>query len=234
VLEVSIGTGWLLTRYAGDYETHGVDLNERMVALARRNLERAGVSAELRYANVEALPYPNGHFDTVVNTMAFTGYPNGRRAMSELHRVLRPQGRIVMIDVGYPGDGNKLGCALVGMWKRAGDVIRDLPALFEASPVNLRRNSRAAALISSAAGVSVGVGLAGRRRRPVRLASDRLLAGVTVEAWLKTCCGAICCLSSSPHRCRWCNGWSRVAGLIPACTLTWRSSRMELTACSDT
>ena len=41
VLEVSFGTGWLLTRYAADFETDGVDLDERMVDIARRNLQRA-------------------------------------------------------------------------------------------------------------------------------------------------------------------------------------------------
>ncbi len=133
VLEVSFGTGLLLTRYAGDFETYGVDLNERMVAIAQRNLHRAGVNAELRQANVEALPYPDGHFDTVINTMAFSGYPDGQRAMSELHRVLRPKGRLVLIDVGYPQDGNRLGSALVGIWKRSGDVIRDMAPLLESS-----------------------------------------------------------------------------------------------------
>lgn len=131
VLEVSFGTGWLLTRYAGNFETYGVDLNERMAAIAQRNLRRAGVTAELRQANVEALPYPDGHFDTIVNTMAFGGYPNGQRAISEMHRVLRPQGRLVLIDVGCPHDGNRLGSALVGIWKRSGDVIRDMALLSE-------------------------------------------------------------------------------------------------------
>ncbi len=130
VLEVSFGTGWLLTRYAADFETHGVDLNERMLELARNNIRRAHVAAELRTADVTALPYPAGYFDTVVNTMSFSGYPDGRRAMAELHRVLRPGGRIVLIDVGYPPDGNWMGNALVGIWKRAGDVVRDMPSLF--------------------------------------------------------------------------------------------------------
>ena len=70
VLEVSFGTGWLLTQYAGRFETHGIDLNEAMVAVARRNLERGGAVAELRSGNVEALPYPDDAFDTVVNTIA--------------------------------------------------------------------------------------------------------------------------------------------------------------------
>lgn len=129
VLEVSFGTGWLLTRYAGDFETHGVDLNERMVAIAEHNLCRAGVTARLRQGKVEELAYPDDYFDTVVNTMSFSGYPSAQQAMIELHRVLRCQGRLVLIDVGYPADGNRLGCALVGMWKRSGDVIRDMAKL---------------------------------------------------------------------------------------------------------
>jgi ubiquinone/menaquinone biosynthesis C-methylase UbiE len=130
VLEVSFGTGWLLTRYAGRVEASGVDLNSRMVAIARRSLDRAGVHADLQQANVESLPFADGRFDTVVNTMSFSGYPDGARAMSELHRVLRPGGRLVLIDVNYPSDGNRLGTALVGMWKRSGDLIRDLDRLF--------------------------------------------------------------------------------------------------------
>lgn len=131
VLEVSFGTGWLLTRYAGDYETHGVDLNERMVRLAKRNLERVGLTANLCRANVERMPYPGEHFDTVVNTMAFSGYPDGERAMAEIRRVVRTHGRVVMIDVGYPQSGNPIGNALTNLWKFAGDVIRDMPPLFE-------------------------------------------------------------------------------------------------------
>jgi ubiquinone/menaquinone biosynthesis C-methylase UbiE len=130
VLEVSFGTGWLLMQYAERFETHGIDLNEAMLRMALRNLERAGVAAQLRTANVEALPYPDDYFDTVVNTMSFTGYPDGARAMSELHRVLCTGGRLVMIDVNYPGDRNRLGTALASLWRRTGDLIRDMHQLF--------------------------------------------------------------------------------------------------------
>ncbi len=130
VLEVSFGTGWLLTQYAGRYRTDGIDLNPRLVAIARRNLARAGVQAELRQGTVEALPYPDATFDTVVNTMAFTGYPDAATAAAELTRVLTPGGRLVLIDINYPHDGNRLGTALVErFWKPFGDLIRDIPAL---------------------------------------------------------------------------------------------------------
>ena len=130
VLEVSPGTGWLLTRYAARFETHAIDLNRDLVEIARRNLRRTRVTTELAVGNVEALPYPDASFDTVLCTMAFSGYPDGRKALSELARVLRPNGRMVIIDINYPSDGNRLGTAFVNLWKRSGDLIRDMQALF--------------------------------------------------------------------------------------------------------
>ncbi len=139
VLEVSVGTGWLLTQYAGRYRTDGIDLNPRLLEVARRNLERAGVSADLRLGRVEALPYPDATFDTVVVTMAFTGYPDGAAAAAELARVLAPGGRLVLVDVNYPRDGNRLGTALVErFWKPLGDLVRDLPALLSGTGLEVR------------------------------------------------------------------------------------------------
>jgi ubiquinone/menaquinone biosynthesis C-methylase UbiE len=129
VLETSFGTGWLMTRYADRFEVHGVDLNERMVATARENLRRRGLEAELRRGNVEALPYPDGFFDTVLCTMAFSGYPDARAALGEMLRVLAPEGRLVLIDVNYPANGNWVGARLTSLWKRAGDLVRDMVEL---------------------------------------------------------------------------------------------------------
>ena len=130
VLEISFGTGYLLTQYAHHFETHGIDYNETMVRTARQNLLRVGSVAYLGRARVEALPYRDHVFDTIVNTMAFSGYPNARQALVEIRRVLRPDGRIVLIDVNYPTDGNRLGTMFTHWAQRAGDLIRDLPRLF--------------------------------------------------------------------------------------------------------
>lgn len=131
VLEVSFGTGYLLTQYAHQFETFGIDFNQRMVITAQQNLKRAGIEAELKQGSVEDLPYPNECFDTVVNTMAFTAYPNGRQAMTELYRVLKPGGKLVMVDINYPQDGNRLGTIGAKMWQALGDVLRDMGALFQ-------------------------------------------------------------------------------------------------------
>lgn len=132
VLEVSFGTGYLLTRYAARFETYGIDYNGRMVRLACQNLATQGGKAYLQQADVAALPYREGSFDTVVNTMAFSGYPDGYRAMAELHRVLRPGGRLVLLDINYPDDGNRPGLLLTRLWVALGDIIRDLDPLFQA------------------------------------------------------------------------------------------------------
>ena len=132
VLEVSFGTGYLLTQYAGRFETHGIDLNARLVSVALANLRRLGLTATLLRGNVEHLPYWDGYFDTVVNTMAFSGYPRGARAMAEMRRVLRPGGRLLLIDVNYPEDRNWVGVCMTRLWQRGGDIIRDMDSVLTA------------------------------------------------------------------------------------------------------
>lgn len=131
ILEVSFGTGWLMTQYASEFDVYGVDLNLRMVTIARENLARGGLSANLQQGSVEALPFSDGIFDTVLCTMAFSGFPNAQVALTEMVRVLRPNGRLVLIDINYPTDQNRLGTALTALWIGSGDLIRDMRKLFD-------------------------------------------------------------------------------------------------------
>ena len=48
-------------------------------------------------------------------------------------RVLRPGGRLVLVDISYPKNYNRLGVALTRFWMASGDIIRDMGALFEES-----------------------------------------------------------------------------------------------------
>jgi ubiquinone/menaquinone biosynthesis C-methylase UbiE len=130
VLEVSFGTGLLLTKYAGKYDTYGIDYNSKMVEISKKNLRDKGLYANLIQGNVESLPYVNDSFDTIINTMAFTGYPDATKAMSELHRVLKPNGRLIIIDINYPSSMNFLGRLLTKLWMILGDVIRDMDTIF--------------------------------------------------------------------------------------------------------
>ena len=115
-------------QYADRFETYGVDINARMVAVAKRNLENSGMHADLKQGNVEQLPYEDEYFDAVISTMALSGYPDGASAMSETRRVLKPGGRFILIDVNYPADHNWLGMRLISVWQRLGDIIRNVEA----------------------------------------------------------------------------------------------------------
>ena len=133
VLEVSFGTGYLLTQFAGRFDTCGIDFNPDMVMTAKKNLSVKGIDAELQQANASALPFPDCSFDTIVNTMAFSGYPNGKQVMSEFRRVLVPGGLLLIVDFDYPENRNILGYTLTRMMEHAGDTIRDLSQLLQDS-----------------------------------------------------------------------------------------------------
>ena len=139
VLEVSCGTGYLLIQYAGRVQASAIDLNAKMVEITHENLRRAELAADVQQANVEALPYADEAFDTVLNTMSFSGYPNGRAALSEMSRVLRSGGHLVLIDVGYPDDVNKVGTLLTELWRRSGDLIRDMDTLLREADFDYRK-----------------------------------------------------------------------------------------------
>lgn len=131
VLEVSFGTGYLLTQYADKFDTYAIDYNKEMVSITNKKLLKKGIKAKIQEGNVESLPYENDFFDSVVNTMAFTGYPDGMKAMSELFRVLKKGGRLILIDINYPKDRNRMGMMMTRFWAHAGDIIRDMDTLFK-------------------------------------------------------------------------------------------------------
>jgi ubiquinone/menaquinone biosynthesis C-methylase UbiE len=131
VLEVSCGTGYLLTRYASQYDVYAFDLNFELARIAKNNLQQLALAAHLQVANVEYIPFPDAVFDTVLNTMAFTAYPDGARAMNEISRVLKPGGRLVILDINYPHDNKLPGTLITKAWKAGGDIVRDMGGLFD-------------------------------------------------------------------------------------------------------
>jgi ubiquinone/menaquinone biosynthesis C-methylase UbiE len=72
-----------------------------MIALARRRADAAGLADRLRFevADAGALPFADGQFDLVVSTMSLHHWPDPRRGLAEVRRVLRPAGRASIYDV---------------------------------------------------------------------------------------------------------------------------------------
>jgi ubiquinone/menaquinone biosynthesis C-methylase UbiE len=98
VLEVAIGTGRNLPFYSDGIHLTGVDMSVRMLGIAGDRAAGLGRQADLRTGDAQALDFPDGSFDTVLCTLGLCAIPDDRRAISEMARVLRPGGRLVLVD----------------------------------------------------------------------------------------------------------------------------------------
>ncbi len=100
VLDLGCGTGRLLHRLAKEFPTLkgiGLDLSPEMLRQARqRNQYRERII--YKQGNAESLPFAEGQFDAVFNTISFLHYPNPQQVVLEVSRVLRPGGRFHLVD----------------------------------------------------------------------------------------------------------------------------------------
>jgi ubiquinone/menaquinone biosynthesis C-methylase UbiE len=98
VLEVAIGTGRNLPYYPKGVSLTGIDLSQEMLEIARARARELGMEADLLVADAQALPFPDEAFDTVVITLSLCTIPNDRGAIVEASRVLRPGGRLLLLE----------------------------------------------------------------------------------------------------------------------------------------
>lgn len=98
VLELGVGTGRNLAHYGDDVELTGIELSAAMLAVARRRAQELGLSVDLRVGDAQALPFGEGSFDCVVITLSLCSIPDDRLALGEAHRVLRPNGRLLLLE----------------------------------------------------------------------------------------------------------------------------------------
>jgi phosphatidylethanolamine/phosphatidyl-N-methylethanolamine N-methyltransferase len=100
VLEVGVGTGLALPRYAPDKRIVGIDLSSDMLALARRRVAELGLRnvEGLLEMDAEATEFADGQFDTAVAMFVASVVPNPRRLLAELRRVVRPGGNILFVN----------------------------------------------------------------------------------------------------------------------------------------
>ena len=98
VLEVAVGTGLNLPLYPAGVTLTGIDLSDGMLAIARGRAERLGHSVTLRRADAHDLPFDADSFDTVVCTLGLCAIPDDGKALREMARVLRPGGRLILLD----------------------------------------------------------------------------------------------------------------------------------------
>jgi ubiquinone/menaquinone biosynthesis C-methylase UbiE len=102
-LDAGAGPGTLardIARRFPQLEVYGIDLSEEMMLLAREHAKREGVEERVHFdiGNIGQLPYPDHTFDVVVSTISMHHWYELEQPLRELHRVLRPGGRLLIYD----------------------------------------------------------------------------------------------------------------------------------------
>jgi arsenite methyltransferase len=104
VLDVGMGPGFLthdLAPIVGERGlVAGVDSSAVMVELAKKRCEGRG-PLELQLGDATQLPFGDANFDAVVSTQVYEYVADMPRALAEVHRVLRPNGRLFILDTDW-------------------------------------------------------------------------------------------------------------------------------------
>lgn len=101
VLEAGIGTGVNLKFYPKSIDSlTGVDFSEGMLNYARKKKEKLNVDykIDLVNADIQALPFPDNSFDSIVTSCVFCSVPDPVKGLKELKRVCKPDGKIFMLE----------------------------------------------------------------------------------------------------------------------------------------
>jgi len=137
VLEVGCGTGDVAIAACAPAGARGsvagIDASPEMIAVARAKAARAGVNVEFRLEPIEALTYRDATFDIVLSSLMMHHLPDDlkRQGLAEIARVLKPGGRLLIVDAKRPT--TRLGRVFntLMLHGRLKTAIQDLPAMLE-------------------------------------------------------------------------------------------------------
>ena len=118
LLEVGCGLGTDLLQFArGGASVTGVDLTLQSIELVKKRFELDGLSVDARVSDAEHLPFPDNSFDVVYSFGVLHHTPNTQKAIDEVHRVLKPGGKIIIMLYHKNSLHVWLGIPLFTLWK---------------------------------------------------------------------------------------------------------------------
>lgn len=106
ILDVATGTADLALQVLTlePEKVIGVDISEEMLRIGRQKISEAGEEArvELRKGNSERLPFSDSQFDAALVAFGVRNFENLGRGLLEIQRVLRPGGKLVVLEFSHP------------------------------------------------------------------------------------------------------------------------------------
>lgn len=117
VLEVAPGPGYFAVELArlDNFEITGLDISRSFVDIARANASAAGVQVDFQQGNASRMPFADGTFDFLLCRAAFKNFTAPVDALNEMHRVLKPGGKVWIIDLRRDASVEEIGQAVDGM-----------------------------------------------------------------------------------------------------------------------
>ncbi|MEZ5764886.1 MAG: class I SAM-dependent methyltransferase [Xanthobacteraceae bacterium] len=98
ILEVGVGTGLSFDDYDASTEVTGIDLSEPMLARAKEKARRYPFVKQLAVMDAHDMAFADATFDCVVAQFVITLVANPEQVLSECHRVVKPGGRIILVN----------------------------------------------------------------------------------------------------------------------------------------
>lgn len=101
ILEVAPGPGSLAIELAklGKYQVVGLDISKSFVEIAQRKAKEAGVVVNFQQGNASDMPLSANTFDFIICRAAFKNFSEPLQALREMYRVLKPNGKLLIVDL---------------------------------------------------------------------------------------------------------------------------------------
>ena len=106
VLDLAAGTGDMAIAVAKSTKARitAADISEKMIAIAQRKIKKKGLAHRIAAVQVAPgkLPFPDGAFDAVTIAFGIRNFEHVKQTLMDLRRVLRPSGRLVVLELSTP------------------------------------------------------------------------------------------------------------------------------------
>ncbi|MBI5284626.1 MAG: class I SAM-dependent methyltransferase [Chloroflexi bacterium] len=129
ILEVGVGTGVNISCYPDGARVTAIDISDQMLARAKHRAERLNAAVDLALMDAQHLDFPDATFDAAVATCVFCSVPDPVAGLREAWRVLKPGGKLLLLD--HVRSGNPVLGKLM-------DVVNPLMVRMSGANINRR------------------------------------------------------------------------------------------------